>query len=221
MTSRPLPIYPIHTIDADMANDITKQNQVAYDQLVEEYARRNHNTVADALRIGAEQLARHVGPAGKIIEVGCGTGRDMAWLESLGLRVTGIDLSWGMLSYARGSVTGALLQMDMRCLTFQAACFDGAWCCASLLHLPKREAPLALQEIHRVLKAQAMLVLFVQQGAGESWETGYGSSVRRFYARYQQAEMVAMLDECRFRVQETASNDVGTHHWLRFTALAV
>jgi len=62
----------------------------------------------------------------------------MAWFESQGLTVTGIDLSTGVLAYARGQVRGNLLAMNMTHLGFRTAHFDGAWCCASLLHVPKR-----------------------------------------------------------------------------------
>src|SRR5262245_11152044 len=119
--------------------DISWRVQRAYDQIAELYASRN-NAMAGNLLALAERLRRHVGPAGRIIDLGCGAGRDMAWFESQGQRVTGADLSAGMLAQARRIADGDLLMMDMRRLAFRPASFDGVWCCAAILHLPKREA---------------------------------------------------------------------------------
>jgi len=145
---------------AKQMTDIARQVQAAYDQIVWAYAARNHGTLADNLITLAARLVQHTGRSAHIIDVGCGTGRDMAWFESHGLTVTGIDLSSGMLAYARGQVSGHLLAMNMCHLGFCHASFDGAWCCAALLHVPKRDAAHALGEIRRVLKSGGRFATF-------------------------------------------------------------
>ena len=86
------------------------------------------------------------------------------YVEAHNLSVTGLDLSTGMLAYARSQVHGGLCAMNMCNLGFQDEYFDGAWCCAALLHLPKAQAPRALREIHRVMKSNGILVLSIQEG---------------------------------------------------------
>jgi len=144
----------------------------------------------------------------------------MAWCESQGLTVTGIDLSAGMLAYARGQVRGDLLAMNMSHLGFRTSHFDGAWCCASLLHVPKREAPQVLGEIHRVLKAGSMLIVSLQEGTGEGWEEGYVAGMRRFFARYQADEMRCMLCSTGFVVRDMGSSHGNNRDWLSFVCLA-
>jgi ubiquinone/menaquinone biosynthesis C-methylase UbiE len=200
--------------------EISHQVQAAYDQIVEAYASRNHAAMADNLVALAEKLAQHAGPGGHIVDIGCGTGRDMAWFEIRGHEVTGVDLSSGMLTYAHQVVEGNLLQMDMTQLAFSDACFNGAWCCASLLHLPKLAAPQALREIHRVLKPGGMLILSIQEGDSEGWEEGYVTGVKRFFARYRQLEIIALLSGCGFLVYETAAARMGSRHWLTLACLA-
>jgi ubiquinone/menaquinone biosynthesis C-methylase UbiE len=162
--------------------------QAAYDRIAAEYRRVN---VAMPLDLAAltQEMVHLAGSPAHILDIGCGHGRDMAWFEAHGMWVTGVDLSVGMLVQARQFVTGELLMMDMRNLAFQSTQFDGAWCCASLLHLPKREVPSALKEIRRILKWRGVLVLTIQEGSGEGWETGYGEGVERFFARYDEQEM--------------------------------
>lgn len=199
--------------------DVSRRVQAAYDQMVSAYADRNHGTMADNLIALAARLVRHTGRGAHIFEVGCGTGRDMAWFESHGLAVTGIDLSSGMLAYARGQVSGHLLAMNMCQLGFRNARFDGAWCCASLLHLPKREASQALGEIRRVLKSDSRLILSLQEGTGEGWEEGYVPGTRRFFARYQTDEMRCMLYSTGFSVRDIGSSHANNRDWLSFVCI--
>lgn len=120
--------------------------------------------MAENLLALAQKIVAQSRPGSHLIEVGCGVGRDMAWFEAQGIQVTGIDLSGGMLTLARGCASGGLSQMDMRQLAFGNAQFDSAWCCASLLHLPKREAPRALREMRWVLKPASLMILSIQAG---------------------------------------------------------
>ena len=198
---------------------IFEKIQATYDQIVMEFARRNHAHMATNLVALAEKLIQHIGKHGHILEVGCGTGRDMAWFEAQGLSVTGLDLSTGMLAYARDQVQGDLCAMNMCNIGFRDEYFNDAWCCASLLHLPKDHAPIALREVHRVMKPNGMFVLSIQKGDTEGWETGYGYSVERYFARYQISEMEQMLSENGFCVSGIESSPGTNRIWLTFVCL--
>jgi len=200
--------------------DVYKRVQTAYDQIVAEFAKRNHFNMADNLVALTHELIQHVGQNGKVVDVGCGTGRDMAWFESKGITVTGIDLSMGMLVYARENVLGDLVSMNMRNLGFCDAYFDGVWCCASLLHLPKTEAAYALQEMHRMLKPGGTLILSIQEGNGENWEGGFVPNVKRFFARYQADEMRNILSRKRFSILREDSGQTVDRKWLSFVCVA-
>ena len=197
-----------------------KEMQIAYDQMVVEYAKTNHFKMPENLVVLAQELIQYVGKNGNIVEVGCGTGRDMSWFEAQNANITGIDLSTGMLTYARKEVRGNLVSMNMRYLGFCSDYFDGAWCCASLLHLPKNEAVYALQEIKRALKSNGMLVLSVQKGTNESWEDSYVPNVKRFFARYQPEEMKDILSNIGFSIHKVNSSLAINREWLSFVCTA-
>jgi ubiquinone/menaquinone biosynthesis C-methylase UbiE len=193
----------------------------AYDQVAEDYAARNGVMPEELIRFGMRFLAR-VGPAARILDLGCGAGRDLAWLVMRGARAVGVDLSAGMLAQARTTAPGPLAQMDMRGLAFPAGCFDGVWCVASFLHLPKADAPGALREMRRVLRPGGPLFLGIQEGSGEGWEgwaPGPYAHVQRLFARYSPQEVEGLLANAGFTVVERGSSQAGTRRWLQFLAV--
>jgi ubiquinone/menaquinone biosynthesis C-methylase UbiE len=89
-------------------------------------------------------------------------------------------------------------------LPFQAGCFGGVWCQAALLHLPKAEAPAALDEIQRVLVRGGMLHVSVQRGESEGFETRPYEPEERYYAHYLPEELSALLAGAGFQVEHLA-----------------
>jgi ubiquinone/menaquinone biosynthesis C-methylase UbiE len=215
----------------------------AYDRIAPGFAVRNAGMPAEFRDVlgprfleQARRAAAAAGaPAPAVLDVGCGAGRDAAWLASGGAAVTGADLSRGMLAQALarlregGSAQAPprpprLVQMDMRRLGFAHGRFAGAWCSASLLHLPKTDAPAALGEIRRVLVRGGVLFLALQEGEGERWEpldaNAYGHPVERFFARYGAEAAEALLGGSGFGVALRHHGPVGSRRWLRFLAVA-
>lgn len=200
--------------------DVSREVRAAYDRIVGAYAERNDGAIPPALIPYAEELLERVGASARIVDIGCGTGRDMAWFEARGVRVTGIDISIEMLKRARGKVRGDLMAMQMSRLGIRDNAFDAAWCCASLLHLPKPEAKRALGEIRRVLGSGSPMMLSLQEGSGEGWEGGYVADVQRFFARYSVDELRVLLASTGFSVGDIRSFPGDGHDWLVSVCIA-
>ncbi len=196
---------------------ITGRIRAAYDRIAADYAAHNAAMPRESVEAGT-RLLRLAGGGAQILDAGCGAGRDMVWLEAQGARVVGVDLSRGMLAQARQITRGPLAQMDLRRLGLRDGCFSGVWCAASLLHLPKAEAPGALRELHRVLRPGGLLHLSIQEGEGERWESNPDGTVERLFARYSAEEAAAQLDAAGFAVLDLVVNDAGTRRWLSFLA---
>jgi SAM-dependent methyltransferase len=120
--------------------EISRRIAAAYDQVAEAYAEKNAVIPPAYLDLGPRFLAL-ASPGPRVLDVGCGAGRDLAWLTQQGAVVVGADRSSGMLAQARRFPAGGVVQADMRMLPFRDAVFGGVWCSASLLHLPKLDAP--------------------------------------------------------------------------------
>lgn len=196
---------------------ISRRIREVYDQSAYQYATRNAD-MREGLAETAVRFVRALGQEPSVLDLGCGAGRDMAWLEQQGARVVGADLSAGMLTEARGIVHGPLVQADMRLLPFADASFNGVWCMASMLHLPKADAPLALAEIRRVLLHGGVLLLGLQMGEGEVWEKNPYGEGERFFARYSPEEATEMLARSGFTTGY--SFNAGTPHrrWIHLIA---
>jgi ubiquinone/menaquinone biosynthesis C-methylase UbiE len=188
-----------------------------YDAMAAEYA---HKTWNIRLERALDSFARYLIPPARVLDLGCGPGRDIELLRQRGACVIGMDLSEGMLREARTRVGGALVCSDMRTLPSASASFDGVWLCAALLHLPRSDTPRALGEARRILRATRPLYVGVQQGTGEHWDESRGA---RFFTYYQMDELAAIVRAAGFVVQElwiTADTTRTQIKWINMVALA-
>ncbi len=175
------------------------ETQQTYDLIASEFARQNSVAAAEvADRL--DELAASL-PAGSVVaDIGCGPGRDVTMLRARGLQVAGIDLSLGQL---RASDVPGLVQADMRHLPLQAGSVHGIWCWAALVHLPREAVPQALAEFARIVGSGGSLSMSIAEGDGEGFEvaTPYGSDRRRWFTRYREPELTALLTAAGFSIR--------------------
>lgn len=169
-----------------------------YEQHAKEYADRT--LAADMSPLRARFLARL--PAGaRILDAGCGSGRDLRAFISSGYQALGIDSSSALVRIASAYSGAPCMVGRLEEMTF-SHCFDGVWACASLLHLPKTSLPGALERIHAALVPGGILFASVQKGAGTSIALD-----GRYYAYYQLPEFKELLALARFVVEDAWENE--------------
>jgi len=200
---------------------IDRITQHTYDNIAPEFARVNA-PMPPKLIPAFQRFFSLVGDSASILDLGCGTGRDSVYMQSCGLHVVSADFSMGMLAQAEAIGVKNLVQMDMRAISFSARRFQGVWCCASLLHLPKQSAPGVLTEIHRVLVPRGALFLAVQHGTTEGYESNpyTADPLERFFARYDESEIQNILHTHSFGVMDSSVVDAGVKRWLQIHAIA-
>ncbi len=98
-------------------------------------------------------------PGEHILDVGCGTGIFTRDVSARGVRVTGMDLSFGMLAKAaeQGSGDFSAVCGNMRALPFADQTFDRAFSMTAIEFVEEISIP--LQELHRVTKKGGCLVV--------------------------------------------------------------
>ena len=103
-----------------------------------------------------------------LLEIGAGTGRDSKFFQDAGLEITCIDLSPEMIKLCRQKGLSAHI-MDMTTLEFPAGAFDAVYSLNSLLHIPKTDFHIVMENIKRVLSAGGLFYLGIY-GAKEEFE---------------------------------------------------
>ncbi len=103
----------------------------------------------------------------RVLDCACGTGEDVGVLHSLGVEVTGTDISEAMLAKAREKLAGSGKEIPLKRVDFRelpahfGEPFDAVVCLAtSLPHLLEEDDVLeALRSMHGVLRDSGILVL--------------------------------------------------------------
>lgn len=102
---------------------------------------------------------------GPVLEVGCGTGLITAHLAGLGVDVSGVDLSPGMVEVARREHPDLRFEVGtMRELAVPADSLGGVVAWYSTVHAPTAELPAVFTELARVLKPGGHLMTAFKEG---------------------------------------------------------
>jgi SAM-dependent methyltransferase len=111
-----------------------------------------------------------------ILDFGCGPGRDLRAFGALGHHAIGLDGSAQFVAMARAASGCEVWQQDFLQLDLPPARFDGIFANASLFHVPSRQLPRVLRELHAALKPAGVLFSSNPRGANEEgWNGGrYG-----------------------------------------------
>lgn len=160
----------------------------------------------------------------KIIDIGCGPGRDAKIFTDMGAEVVGVDFSSKMIELAKHNAPEASFHvMDIESLAFPSETFDGAWANCSLLHIPKVQIPAVLGNIHSILKPQGILFLSLKQGNDESFEPDERyEGIEKFWSLFQADELKEMLNQVGFTIIElgiyTKDDQYHTHEQIKLFA---
>ena len=98
-----------------------------------------------------------------LLELGAGTGKDSSFFSDHGLDVTCIDLSPEMVKFCKQKGLAAQV-MDMSNLTFAPNSFDAIYSFNSLLHIPRAEFLIVLENVRRVLRPGGFFFLGMYGG---------------------------------------------------------
>lgn len=144
-------------------------------------------------------------PQGKLLEIGCGGGRDADLLIKSGYDYTGTDICSEFLRIAKSKNPGyAFLKKSVYNLDFpKATFFDGFFASAVLLHIPKSKIDLALNQIKKVVKQGGIGFISLKKGEGEIVEhrpTENGFDDQRLFVFYYPGEFSEILQRNGFEV---------------------
>ena len=192
----------------------------AYNKIAEDYRLRNSVTMYDKEYEIYQSL---VGDKKKIIEMGCGIGRDAIKLIEFGFEYIGIDASEEMLKIAHEKVPGGKFILgDFYKLDFPDGIFDGFWAAASFLHVPKSDINNVLSEAKRILKKGGIGFISIKDKI--NIDEGFikedkAGGIERYFSFYSKDEFEKILSDNGFEIVQSMfrqENNKDKTNWLCF-----
>lgn len=116
-------------------------------------------------------------PPFTLLDFGCGPGRDLKAFTELGHVATGLEGAARFAAMARAHSGCEVWHQDFLRLDLPGNHFDGVFANAVLFHVPSRELPRVLRELHATLKPGGVLFSSNPHGRNEEgWNRGrYGA----------------------------------------------
>lgn len=153
-------------------------------------------------------LQRYFTLGGKTADIGCGAGRDVAWLNDHGFPTVGYDAAEGLLAQAANDFPSLVFKRDVLPAldSIGTETYDNVLCETVLMHLPPDEVTSACARLIDILRPAGTLYL--------SWRVGESVSARdaagRLYAGFDAARVREGLGDAQYLLDaETVNQSSG------------
>lgn len=160
-----------------------------------------------------DRFLHYLKPGARILDFGCGSGRDTKYFLDKGYQAEAVDGSAQFVRIASeytGIAVRQLLFQDLE----ETERYDGIWACSSILHLPIGELETVLGKMGRALTARGIVYTSFKYGTEEGERGG------RYFTDMTEEKAAKLLENVRaFAVEEmwvTADVRPGRGHerWL-------
>lgn len=135
---------------------------------------------------------------GKILDLGCGPGRDLVAFKGQGHTVIGLDATPAFVEMARQASGCEVWQQSFLSLDLPPETFDGIFANASLLHVPRDQMVRVLRDVWRSLVVEGALMMSMGRGDWEGYtarETGY-----RYVVAWEYETLAPCVEQAGFEI---------------------
>lgn len=122
-------------------------------------------------------LTAHLSTGSTVVDVGCGSGRDILWLQKRGYHVIGVERSGGLAGLARRNTACRIIEADFETYDFTTISADALLFIGALVHLPHARFPAVFESVCRALKTPGIVLITMKKGSGAITD----QDSRRFY----------------------------------------
>lgn len=113
-----------------------------------------------------EPLAKRLKPKATILDIGCGSGRDLLWFARRGFQPTGFEQSPSLASLARNHANCPVIEGDFRLFNFSVLQFSALVFVGSLVHVSQKALPVILSACCQALVPEGLLLITLKEGEG-------------------------------------------------------
>lgn len=128
-------------------------------------------TVAVAFTEIQDIFLEYIPVGGRILDFGCGSGRDTKYFTSKGYDVDAIDGSEELCKIA-SEYTGIQVKQMLFEELDEVELYDGVWACASILHVEKKQLPDIIKKMAIATKKGAVVYTSFKYGEFEGVRNG-------------------------------------------------
>ncbi len=152
-------------------------------------------TVNADMSFWRDKFESYIVDGGRVLDAGCGSGRDSRAFKQHGYSVVAFDASREMCRLASELLGEEVWQMRFDEIAFDSE-FDGVWACASLLHVNQDELPMVLGKLRKALKDKGYMYA--------SFKYGEGTTVRgeRTFSDFTEESVERLMNGAGFNVIE-------------------
>jgi len=179
-----------------LATEMIDKNVEYYNENADSfYAGSIEADMSEARKKFTYYLPKH----GRILDAGCGSGRDSKAFIDAGYDVLSFDASTEMCKRAAELTGRKVMNMRFEDMSF-ANEFDGIWASATLLHVPMTELPKIMLKMFAALKDGGVMYA--------SFKYGYGTKVRgeRKFSDFNENSVIPLFENAGFTI---LYNEVG------------
>ncbi len=163
-----------------------------------------------------DKFEAYVSDGSRILDAGCGSGRDSKAFIQHGFSVVAFDASREMCKAASELIGQEVWQMKFEELSFDEE-FDGIWACASLLHVSYEELPDVMKKLKKALKPKGVIYVSFKYGDGKM------TKGERTFSNFTEKTVEKLLNDTGFEMIESGiTGDVrkgrGDEKWINAIA---
>ena len=133
-----------------------------------------------------DKFEKMIPAGGRILDLGCGSGRDSRHFIKAGYEVTAVDASQAMAKLAEKTAKIPVRVMKAEEINYNHE-FDGIWACAVLLHVEKKKMQGTIERVMKALKKDGTAYFSWKYGERERMDGG------RYFADYTEQSLRQLL----------------------------
>ncbi len=177
--------------------DIYKTIEESYDIMGEEYHQFRNN---EKFNSELEKFTNLLPSSARVLDAGCGVGKPTSlYLAKKGFNVIGVDISSKLVDLARQNVPGAnFYQKNILELDFPDNTFDGIICVYTLWHIPREDHSTIIQNFHRMLETNGILVFNTATHGTDSMSNFFGQPM--LWSNHNPSKTLDMVRNAGFEI---------------------
>jgi SAM-dependent methyltransferase len=146
-------------------------------------------------------LAQRLPREAFILDVGCGSGRDLLWMKKRGFDVIGFERSPGLAELARENADCEVIEGDFETYDFSSIFVDGVMLVGALVHVPHERFSEVFKNITSAIPDNGSVLITLKEGSGDMTDP----DGRTFYL-WEDSKAREIFDTLGFKVRDFSSS---------------